>query len=135
MPDEHLEKLMSIDFHFEDGHKERERLIEENWLALLKEAMEANEDIRVNHRYKYKGEGLGTWLVGVKQANKKKKKLELRKEIEELGFDFKETSRKPEHVAKRFVDKLIDDPNPNKMAYQTNFNRYILPKKTYLNQN
>lgn len=132
MPDEHLEKLMSIDFHFEDGHKERERLIEEKWLELLKKAMDAGEDIRVNHRCKFEEESLGTWLVGVKQSNKKKKKHELRKEIEDLGFDFKETSRKPEHVAKRFVDKLIDDPKPNKGAYQTNFNHYILPKKDIL---
>lgn len=131
MPDEHIEKLKSIDFHFEDGHKERERLIELNWLRILKEALDNGENVKVNHRYKYNGETLGTFLVGVKQANNEnpKRKLELRKEIEELGFDFKETSRKPEHVVQRYIDKLINDENPNKMSYQNHFNSAILPKK------
>nr|WP_319270750.1 Helicase associated domain protein [uncultured Draconibacterium sp.] len=136
MPEEHFKKLESIDFHFEDGHKERERLIEIKWLDLLKDALQAGENVKVNHRYTYKGERLGTFLVGVKQANKEnpKRKLELRKEIEELGFDFKETSRKPEDVAQRFVDQLIDDPSPNKMSYQTRFNMYILHKKNKLSE-
>ena len=134
MPDEHLEKLESIEFHFEDGHLENYRQIELNWLRILKEAIADKEDIRANHRYKYKGETLGTFLVGVKQANNEtpKRKLELRKEIEELGFDYKENSRKPEHVTQRFIDKLINDENPHKMSYQNHFNSRILPKKDIL---
>ncbi|SFE89941.1 helicase associated domain-containing protein [Sunxiuqinia elliptica] len=131
MPEEHLEKLISIDFHFEDGHKERERLIELNWLRILKEALEAGENVKANHRYKFNNETIGTFLVGVKQANNENppRKLELRKEIEELGFDYKETSRKPEHVVQRYLDKLVNDENPNKMSYQNHFNSAILPKK------
>jgi HKD family nuclease len=134
MPDEHFEKLESIEFHFEDGHLENYRQIELNWLRILKEAIADKEDIRANHRYKYKDETLGTFLVGVKQANNEtpKRKLELRKEIEELGFDYKENSRKPEHVTQRFIDKLINDENPHKMSYQNHFNSRILPKKDIL---
>jgi len=132
MPKEHLEKLNSINFHFGDGHKERERAIEIKWLNLLKEAISQNDEVKVNHRYKFNGETLGTFLVGLKAANKKGKKLSLRKEVESTGFSFESTSRKPNDVARRFVEELFSDPNPNKGAYQTRFNHYIIPKRKIL---
>jgi len=129
MPEEHLKKLKSIDFHFEDGHKERERIIELQWLKILKQAIKANEDIRVNHRYSFNGETLGTFLVGLKASNKNGKKLALRKEVQNTGFDFKETSRKPKDVTRRYIDELLNDENPSKSAYQTRFNSHMKKKK------
>lgn len=129
MPQEHFDKLNSIEFHFGDGHKERERLIELNWLKILKQALNQKDNPKVNHRYKFDGENLGTFLVGVKASNKIGKKLSLRQEIENMGFSFKETSRKPRDVTRRFIDDLLNDETPSKVVYQTRFNQYIKKKK------
>lgn len=129
MPKKHFEKLNSIEFHFGDGHKERERLIELNWLKILKQAIKENDQIKVNHRYTFNGETLGTFLVGIKASNKLGKKLSLRKEIENTGFSFKETSRKPKDVTRRFIDELLNDETPSKVAYQTRFNQHMKKKK------
>lgn len=134
MPDEHFEKLNSIQFHFEDGHKERERIIELQWLKILNQAIKANEDIKVNHRYLFNGETLGTFLVGLKASNKIGKKLSLRKEVENTGFNYKETSRKPKDVARRYIDELLNDENPSKSAYQTRFNSHMKKKKDILGE-
>lgn len=129
MPNEHLDKLNSIKFYFGDGHKERERIIELNWLKVLKQALEEKDNIKINHGYKFNGEKLGTFLIGVKASNKKGKKLSLRKEIENIGFNFKDTSRKPKDVMRRFIDDLLNDINPSKVVYQTRFNQYIKTKE------
>jgi hypothetical protein len=64
-------------------------------------------------------------LVGVSQANRKNKKLELRKQIEELGFDFTATSRNPIDTANRFVSDLLNSENPDKANFQNRFNGVI----------
>ncbi len=104
------------------------------WLELLQDALDNNETVKANHRYKYKGKSLGTFLVGVAQRNKEGKKLELRAEIEEIGFDFDLTSRTPEASTKRFIRQLSSDQSPNKMNYQNSFNQTIVPKKDSLSE-
>jgi hypothetical protein len=99
--------------------------LEDQKLELLLEALIDEEDIRVNHRYKYKGIKLGTWLVGVSQANKKGKKLELRQKIIDLGFYISATSRNPIDSANRFVIDLLDAKNPDKGNFQNRFNSTI----------
>ncbi len=129
LPDYYYNKLKSIDFYFGDGHKERERLIALKWVELLKEALEAGEKVQSNHRYKYKGKHLGTFLVNVTLKNKEGQWLDIREKIEELGFDFDKTARTPESVVKRFLSDLLADENPVKFLYQTRFNQYVMPKK------
>ncbi len=104
------------------------------WLELLQDALDNNETVKANHRYKYKGRSLGTFLVGVAQRNKDGKKIELRAEIEEIGFDFDLTSRTPEASTKRFIKRLSTDESPNKMNYQNWFNQTIAPKKDSLSE-
>lgn len=104
------------------------------WLDLLQDALDNNETVKANHRYKYKGRSLGTFLVGVAQRNKEGKKLELREDIEEIGFDFDLTSRTPETSTKRFIKRLSADESPNKMNYQNWFNKTIAPKKDSLSE-
>ena len=105
---------------------------EKEWLALLKEAIDNDEDVKANHRYKYKGKSLGTWLTIVAQRNKEGKKLELRAEIEEIGFDYDIKGRTPEASTRRFIGQLISDELPNKMNYQNWFNKVIAQKKREL---
>jgi hypothetical protein len=105
---------------------------EMEWLALLQEAIDNDEDVKANHRYKYKGKSLGTWLTLVAQRNKEGKKLELRAEIEEIGFDYDLKGRTPEASTRRFTRQLMSDELPNKMNYQNWFNQIIAPKKESL---
>jgi hypothetical protein len=102
------------------------------WLELLQEALENDEEVKANHRYKYKGKSLGTWLTGVSQRNKEEKKLELRAKIEETGFDYDLNGRTPEASTRRFITQLMSDESPNKMNYQNWFNQIIAPKEKNL---
>jgi HKD family nuclease len=133
---EHIGKLLDEDFFFDDAHELLQQNIEDEWLSILSDALNDSserEKIQVNHRYKFNGYRLGTWLVGVSQATKGKKpkqrKIDLRLKIEELGFDFTRTSRKPEHTVERFIEQLLNDKNPIKVEYQKTFNRQMLKRK------
>jgi len=110
-------------------NSEKYRKLEEEWLSLLEEAVYDEEEIMANHNYKYKGKSLGTWLSNVSQDNKLGKKLELLKEIEEIGFDFKTRGQYGEAQTKRFIQKIIEDENITKMYCQNYFNSVLLPKK------
>ncbi|MCD8455209.1 phospholipase D family protein [Tenacibaculum finnmarkense genomovar ulcerans] len=125
IPKEHLELLKKEDFYFGDAHKLWQEFLEDQKLELLMDALIDEEDIKVNHRYEYKGVKLGTWLVGVSQANKKGKKLELRQKIIDLGFYISATSRNPIDSANRFVIDLLDAKNPDKANFQNRFNSTI----------
>jgi len=107
---------------------------DQEWLDLLQDALDNDEDVRANHRYKYNGKSLGTWLTGIAQRNKEGKKLEIKTEIEELGFDYNLRGRTPEASTKRFIRKLISDQEPLKVNYQNWFNQIIAPKKDDLTQ-
>ena len=133
MPKEHIEKLNSINFYFGDGHILRTKLIEDEWLELLKNALNNQENIGVNHRYKYKDYNLGTFLVGVAQANKKNKKLELRDKIEKLGFNFAETSRDIESTISRVIKDFYSAANPQKQEWRTRLFKHI-NKKEHLSE-
>lgn len=129
----HFSKLEMAGFYFGDAHKLLQQNVEDEWLDILKDALDEKEKIQVNHRYKYKRQQtLGTWLVGVSQATKgdnpNPRKLKLKKKIEALGFDFTKTSRKPEHSASRFLEQLLEDKAPIKVEYQKLFNRQMLPR-------
>lgn len=133
---EHVSKLIDADFYFGDAHELLQQNIEDEWLNILSDALETPEEIdriQVNHRYKFDGHRLGTWLVGVSQAVRRKKpsqrKIDLKRKIEEMGFDFSKTSRKPEDSAQRFLDQLLNDKNPIKVEYQKIFNSQMLPRK------
>ncbi|NOZ45962.1 MAG: DUF4935 domain-containing protein [Chlorobi bacterium] len=114
------------------ANKHKYRQIELEWLELLQEALDNGEDVKANHRYKYKEKSLGTWLTGVSQANKNGKKFKLRQEIEDVGFDYNDKGRSPEALTKRFIKQLIFDELPNKVRYQNWFNSVIAPKKNSL---
>lgn len=133
---EHIGRLLDEDFFFEDAHELLQQNIEDEWLSVLFDALNDSEEkdkIQVNHRYKFNGHRLGTWLVGVSQATKgknpKPRKIELRKKIETMGFDFTKTSRKPEHTSRRFLEQLLNDKNPIKVEYQKLFNRQMLSRR------
>jgi HKD family nuclease len=125
LPDEHKKLLDSEKFYFKDAHKLWQEYLQEQKLVVLVEALIDGEDIRVNHRYEYKGIRLGTWLVEVSQANKKGKKLELRQQILDLGFDISSTGRNPVDSANRFLNDLLEAENPDKMRFQSRFNGTI----------
>ena len=132
MPEEHFKKLKSIDFYFGDGHKEQEAIVEKKWLDLLEEALKNGEDVKANHRYRYKGQGLGTFLVGISKKNKEGKRLETKWKIEQIGFDYYKTVRTPKATAERFLNALLTKENKPKFKFQTYFNRLILEKKDVL---
>ena len=109
-------------------------LLDQEWLDVLQDALDNDEDVRANHRYKYNGKTLGTWLTGISQRNKEGKKLEIRTEIEDLGFDYNLRGRTPEASTKRFIKRLISDEEPLKVNYQNWFNQVVAPKKDDLTQ-
>lgn len=106
----------------------RYEAIEKEWLNLLKEAIDEGVQIQVNHRFKYKNRNLGTFLT----LSKRKNNAKLNKQIKDLGFDYKKHSRAPEDYLKNFTSQLSKDKKPNKQAYITRFNAYVLPKKGIL---
>jgi HKD family nuclease len=132
MPKEHIDKLRSIGFYFGDGHILHQEKIVKDWLEILFDAILNNEKIGVNHRYKYNGLTLGTWLVGISQANKKGKKLDVRKQIEDLGFNFSDSIISPENIVDKYVSDLLSAINPDKQRFRTRFNQTIKPKKKKL---
>ena len=95
------------------------------WLTLLSEAIKSGENVKANHRYRFKGQNLGTYLVGLK----KRGTPELLAEIKELGFDLEKTSRTPENAAKKLIEKLLVMPKIKKSIIQTDFNNTVLPRK------
>jgi hypothetical protein len=102
--------------------------INQKWLNLLLDAISEGEDIRANHRYKYKNHNLGTYLVGLKKKNNS----ELVERIKNMGFDLSKTNRSPENAAEKFIEKLQRKPPIKKTTIQTEFNNSILPKKDSL---
>jgi len=96
------------------------------WLALLSEAIKSGESIKANHRYRFRNQNLGTYLVGVKKRGSNTKLIA---KIKELGFDLEKTSRTPENAAEKLIEKLLTIPKIKKTTIQTEFNNSILPKK------
>ena len=129
MPQEHIQKLLSINFYFGDGNKLREEQIFQGWLDLLKDAIADNEKIILNQWYTYKGKKLGTWLMGISQANKKRKKLDIRERIEATGFDYANNSKSVENVIGRLIEDLYKVENPNKLDWRTRFFKHINKKE------
>lgn len=100
------------------------------WLNLLSEAIKSGEDVKANHRYKFKDKNLGTFLVGLKKKNNP----ELIAEIKKIGFDLNKTSRTPENSAEKLIQKLLAEPKIKKTIIQTEFNNTVLPKKEGLSE-
>ena len=112
-----------------ESNQVRYKQIELEWLELLSEALDDGEEVMPNHNYTYGGKRLGTWLSNVSQYNRKDQKLDLRKKIEELGFDYSIRSHDPNEISERFLQSLTNDANPIKQKYQTHFNHRIRDKK------
>jgi hypothetical protein len=106
----------------------KNKIKENKWLELLQNAINEGVEIQVNHRFKYKGKGLGTFLV----SSKRKQNPELTKKIERIGVNFKMHSKKPEHYLEKFTSQLSAEKNPNRQRYITRFNMNVLPKKEIL---
>jgi hypothetical protein len=102
----------------------KNKIKENEWLNLLKNAVNEGVEIQVNHRFKYRDKNLGTFLISAKRKNK----IELIEEIERLGINFKMHSKNPEHYLEKFILQLSTDKKPNKQRYITRFNIYVLPK-------
>lgn len=60
---------------------------------------------------------MGTWLTGIASQNRKGKKLEVKKQIEEIGFDFSKTGRNTEDFYARLINDLSKE-NPNKIRWR-----------------
>ena len=108
----------------------KNKLKENEWLRLLKGAIDEGIKIQVNHRFKYKGKSLGTFLTSAKIKNN----AELNKKIKRLGVNFKMHSTNPEHYLAKFTKQLSSTRKPVKQAFMTRFNMYVLPKKELLKE-
>ncbi|KAB1069785.1 hypothetical protein F6U93_02950 [Tamlana haliotis] len=108
----------------------KDNFTESDWLALLEDALNAGAKIQVNHRFRYKGRGLGTFLTNAKSKNR----YELMRKIENVGFNFRLHSNDPEHYLEKYIGQLAADENPIKQRYITRFNTYVQPKKDVLKQ-
>ncbi len=98
------------------------------WLALLSEAIKSGDEVKANHRYRFKDQNLGTYLVGLKKRGNPK----LVAKIKEIGFDLNKTSRTPENSAEKLIKKLLTRPKIKKTTIQTEFNNSVLLKKEHL---
>lgn len=106
------------------------KLKQNEWLALLEDAINENVAIRANHRFKYKNKNLGTFLVSARR----KPNLELIKKIESLGVIYKTQIKDPDVYVEKFTKKLSSDKKPNKQRYITKFNMYVFPKKDLIKE-
>ncbi len=124
-----LQQLEAIGFDYDACKKNsiREKKYQ-TWLSLLKECIDdPHTEIQVNHRFKYKGKNLGTFLVGARTNT------ELKKRMRKLGFSYSDYLRKPNLYAKRFIKDLIEAKPKDKPKFITRFYTYVLPKKELIN--
>jgi len=100
------------------------------WLRLLKEALKDEEvKIQVNHRFKYKGKNLGTFLVEAKS------KKALARRIKKMGLDFNDFTRGDRDLyVQRFIKDIWASNKSKKPKFITRFYRYILPHKDFYSQ-
>jgi len=94
-------------------------------LGVLEKAIANNVKIAMNHKYKYYGHKLGSFLINAKYRKNK----DLYNKIESLGFSYKRHSKDPIDGLENFIHDLWNDPKPFKGAYITKFNTYIIQKK------
>ncbi len=124
-----LEKIKEVGFNYKKSRKNSiQNQIHNKWLELLKEAIAEGVKVQTNHRFKYKGKNLGTFLVTAKN-NKK-----LAKKIKKIGLDFDDFRKDPELYAKRFIKDIWNSDKSKKPKFITRFYTYILPKKDILNE-
>ncbi len=131
LPKDFVERLIEIGVVFEKARSPLyDNALEKN-LTLLEQAIQNGEQVKCNHRYSFNGHRLGTFLVAISQANKKGKHLEVRKRIEEMGFNFEITARDYQTAIKRLTNKLRNDPNPKprKVSYIQMFEKQLLPHR------
>lgn len=124
LPPEHEELLRNEHFYFGDAHKLWQEWKDSTKLKLLQEAVDEGENIGLSQRYEYKGVRLGTWIQGIKKANKSGKKLDVMEKINDI-FDLSSKSRTPIDTANRFVNDLLEAENPEKAHFQNRFNHSI----------
>ncbi len=125
-----VEKLKEIGFDYKKAKKNsiREQKYKE-WLKLLKECLnDESVKIQFNHRFKYKGKNLGTFLVD-SQGNRK-----LMTRIKKVGFNYDEFKRTPNLYAQRFINKLKKANKDDKPRFITAFYKRVLPKKDLMEQ-
>lgn len=121
LPEYHADQLKQEHFYFGDAHNLWQEWKDDTKLKLLQEAVDEGENIGLSQRYEYKGVRLGTWIQGVKKANKSGKKIDVMKRINEI-LDLSSKSRTPLDTATRFINDLLERENPNKANFQNRFN-------------
>ena len=124
LPPEHGDLLKKEHFYFGDAHKLWQEWKVNTTLKLLQEAVDEGENIGLSQRYEYKGVRLGTWIQGIKKANKSGKKLDIIEKINDI-FDLSSKSRTPVDTANRFVNDLLETEKPEKANFQNRFNQSI----------
>ena len=129
IPKVHLAKLNEIGFIFDSSYDHKTKVLDEEMLEVLLDALIEGEEVRANHRYIYNGIKLGSWLVHVNESNKRGRRFDTRKEITDLGFYYKNYSRESEHVVERFLRDLVNETNPDKQKFRNKFNSQIHPKQ------
>lgn len=125
-----LEEVADLGFDYHKAKKNSIRnQIQKEWLTLLKEALkDENVKIQVNHRFKYKGKNLGTFLVEAKRSKK------LARRIKKMGLNFDDFRKGDINLyAKRFIKDLWESDISRKPKFITRFYRYILPHKDKYN--
>ena len=121
LPKDHEKQLKQEHFYFGDAHELWQEWKADTKLKLLQEAVDEGENIGLSQRYEYKGVRLGTWIQGIKKANKSGKKLDIMEKINDI-LDLSSKSRTPIDTATRFVNDLLERENPNKANFQNRFN-------------
>lgn len=132
---EHIQRLKDAGFYFGDAHKLLQQNKEDEWMDIFLEAITdplEKDRIGINHRYRFDGNRLGTWLVSISQEirkeNPKQRKIEIYERIKALGLDINTRTKDPRNTAQRFIDGLLNDNSPVKVEYQNKFNKLIFPK-------
>lgn len=124
LPPEHEKLLKEEKFFFGDAHLLWQEWKTDQKLKLLQEAVDSGENVGLSQRYEYKGVRIGTWIQGVKKANKDGKKLDVMEKIMEI-IDLTSKNRSPIDTAQRFINDLYEAENPDKAHFQNRFNGAI----------
>ncbi len=119
--EDHEQLLTQEHFYFGDAHKLWQEWKADTKLKLLQEAVDEGENVGLSQRYIYKGIRLGTWIQGIKKANKLGKKLDVMEKINDI-LDLSSKSRTPVDTATRFINDILVRENPNKANFQNRFN-------------
>jgi|CXWL01.1.fsa_nt_gi predicted helicase len=121
-----IQRLEELGFKWAEP---QETMTDQDWVELIKDALENGVKLKQRHGNKYKNKDVGRYLRDLKRLIKKGKKIEVYNEIEKVGYNFNDVSRTLDKTIVRWVNDLKITKSPKKLNFRNRFYKNFLPRK------